>query len=135
MRQGVRIFAVALVAGLLLAAMPLSAVLAADPPDVVWVCPTGDCGQSAGVDAFNTIQAGIDAVAPGGTVSVAAGTYNEAVVITKPVTLRSISGAASTIIDGNSATGNRYLVTIEANDVTVDGFTITKTPTLERLRN
>lgn len=50
-------------------AMPV----AAQAPDEVWVCPTGDCGH--GADGFNSVQAAIDAVAENGTVSVYPGTY------------------------------------------------------------
>lgn len=38
-------------------------------------------------DAFATIQAGMEAVVKGGTVDVAAGTYQEDVIINKPLTL------------------------------------------------
>jgi hypothetical protein len=41
-----------------------------------------------GFNAFATIQEGINAVDEGGIVNVAAGTYNEAIVIDKPLTLR-----------------------------------------------
>jgi len=62
------------------------------PPAEVWVdvdyCEgcTND-GHTWGYDAFNKIQDGIDAVAEGGTVYVAAGTYNEYLVIQKSVHL------------------------------------------------
>ncbi|MCZ7567881.1 MAG: right-handed parallel beta-helix repeat-containing protein [Ardenticatenaceae bacterium] len=75
--------------------------------------------------AKKTIQAAVNQVLAGGTVIVAAGTYNESVVIDKSLTLQSSTGAASTIINGNSATENYYMVSIEADNVTLDGFTIT----------
>ena len=84
-----------------------------------------DDGPDNGVDQFDTIQEGIDAVADGGTVNVEPGTYYESVYITKSLTLQSTSGALATILDGNSATENYYMVDIEADDVTMDGFTIT----------
>jgi hypothetical protein len=68
-----------------------------------------------------TIQAAVTAAEPGDTVTVAAGTYNESLSISKPLTLKSTSGAASTIIIG----GDPYSVFISSRDVTVDGFTIT----------
>ncbi|MGE5483879.1 MAG: right-handed parallel beta-helix repeat-containing protein [Ignavibacteriales bacterium] len=78
-----------------------------------------------GLNAFPTIQNGINAAESGGEVNVAPGTYNEALVISKPLTLRSAAGAASTILDGNHAGERYYMVNIKADDVTVDGFTIT----------
>jgi hypothetical protein len=47
-------------------------------------------------DAFGTVQAGVNAVATGGTVNVAAGTYIEQVSITRSLTLTG-AGAATTI--------------------------------------
>lgn len=73
------------------------------------------------IDAFATIQGGVNAVKADGTVNVAAGTYNESLSISKPLTLHSSSGAASTTING----GDPYSVLITSRDVTVDGFTIT----------
>ncbi|MCD6168698.1 MAG: hypothetical protein J7J33_05325, partial [Caldisericia bacterium] len=63
------------------------------PPAEVWVdvdyCEgcTND-GHTWGYDAFNKIQDGIDAVAEGGTVYVAAGTYYEVLTIDKTLTLQ-----------------------------------------------
>ena len=63
-------------------------------PATVWVddnwvgLPNGtDVGSSRtiGCDAFATIQGGVNAVAAGGTVNVAAGNYNEDVIVNKVV--------------------------------------------------
>ena len=56
-------------------------------------------GQAIGCDSFATIQAGINAVAPGGTVNVAAGTYVEDVSVTKTVSILG-AGAGSSIVSG-----------------------------------
>ena len=55
-----------------------------------------------GINAFDTIQEGIDAVSSGGTVNVAAGTYTEQVVINKNLTLQG-AGAANTTIKAPSS--------------------------------
>ncbi len=89
-----------------------------------------DGGHEFGVDAFATIQGGIDAAAPGGTVNVGPGTYdlttNQILIATDGVTLQSTGGADVTIIDADSSTaGNAAVeITTAANGVTVDGFTI-----------
>ncbi len=70
-----------------------------------------------------TIQGGINMANPGDTVLVAAGTYMEEIVINKSLTLVSSAGAASTIIDPPAA--SYYLVSIEADNVILNGFTIT----------
>jgi len=53
-------------------------------------------GPGPGACAKQTIQAGVVAVAPGGTVNVAAGTYTEQININRPLTL--IGAESSTII-------------------------------------
>ena len=54
-----------------------------------------------GYDAFTTIQAGVDAVASGGTVHVAAATYAENVNVNKHVTIIGAgSGTGGTVISG-----------------------------------
>jgi len=104
-------------------------------PDTVYVdddYSDGNAGEHIfGYDAFSTIQEGIDAVVEGGSVNVAAGTYNEALIVDKSLTLKGANadinpvtetrGDESTIIgDGSSAA-----VTIQGESVALDGFTIT----------
>ena len=88
------------------------------PPTEVWVDDEGDCEDEP---CFDTIQEGIDIVASGGTVNVAAGTYEEEVVINKSLNLIG-EDKTTTIIDGNDD-GNA--ITITAPDVTLTGFTVT----------
>jgi hypothetical protein len=77
-----------------------------------------------GMDAFATIQGGIDGVF-GSTVNVAAGTYPALVSITKALTLQG-AGKATTIIDcsASAATGSVVTINITSGNVLVDGFTI-----------
>ncbi|MCK5253862.1 MAG: right-handed parallel beta-helix repeat-containing protein, partial [Thermoplasmata archaeon] len=70
--------------------------------------------------AFTTIHEAVDAASPGDIVRVHAGTYNETVVVDKNITL-SGNGTSKTIIDGQLG---GTVVTVTANDVTIDGFTI-----------
>ena len=72
-----------------------------------------------------TVQTGIDRVAPGGVVIVAAGTYTENVDFHgKAVTVRSASGAASTIIDGGGIDNVVSFVSGEGRTSVLQGFTI-----------
>jgi parallel beta-helix repeat protein len=79
----------------------------------------------------DTIQGAIDAASAGDTVNVAAGTYNENLVISKQLTLNGAqhgvtavgrTGDESII---NAANPSVYVVEITAGGVTLDGFTIT----------
>ncbi len=77
---------------------------------------------------YCTIQAAIDAAVNGNTITVAAGTYPENVIVNKDVTLfganagTSCSGrAAESTIAGNGGTA----VAVESDGVTIDGFEIT----------
>lgn len=96
----------------------------------------GDTGDiSAVVDtttgtSYGTIQAAVDAASAGDTISVASGTYPEHVTINKSLTLK----GARTGVDARTRTGAETIVdgansgapfSIRANDVTIDGFTIT----------
>lgn len=75
-----------------------------------------------GTVGYESIQAAIDdaSTTVPEIINVAAGTYNENLNISKPVTLQSTDDAENTIISG---TGN--VITINSNDVTINGFTIT----------
>ncbi len=61
---------------------------------VTW---TDGSKHTVGFDAFGTVQAGVSAVAPGGTVSIAAGTYTELVTISQSLTLAGAGAAVTTI--------------------------------------
>src|SRR3954468_1105559 len=85
---------------------------------------------------FANIQDAVDAAAPEATITVDAGTYNELVTVSKPLTIlgakSGIDGASGSrgtgesivrgaeIIPGKRSTG----FYINANDVTIDGFTV-----------
>ncbi len=85
-------------------------------PLEVWV---DDDGPDNGHDHFNTIQEGIDAVAIGGTVHVAAGTYAENVLINKSIDLLGKDKDTTVLEPGN---GKGFYVTVDS--VTITGFTI-----------
>ena len=107
------------------------------PLSEVWVdddYTDGNCGgHTWGYDAFATIQNGIDGIDEGGTVYVAAGNYNleelggpayEPVSIKKSITL-SGAGSASTTLDPEYPTGVHCdVISIQASNVTIEGFTV-----------
>lgn len=79
---------------------------------VVWVDDDFDSGTSGWqIDHFNTVQDGVDAVCPGGTVHVYDGEYVEDVSISKSLSLLSVNGKQNTKIIGQS-TGYTGAVTI-----------------------
>ncbi|HEX3510088.1 MAG TPA: NosD domain-containing protein [Solirubrobacteraceae bacterium] len=72
--------------------------------------------------AYSTIQSAVDAAAPGGRIVVCPGTYEEGVVIEKPVEL---TGYWATIDATSSATGNGVqIVGPGGSNTTVTGFRI-----------
>ncbi len=87
------------------------------PPRFVWV--DDDYNQSTlswGVDHFATLQAGVDAVADGGTVCLLNGAYHEEIDIRTPLTL---TGRGNVTL---SSSGNA--ITIHAGDVRIEGLTV-----------
>ncbi|TWT29920.1 Ig-like domain-containing protein [Blastopirellula retiformator] len=79
-----------------------------------------------GVDAFVTIQAGVNAVDPDGKVTVHDGTYAENVTINKNLTLQSVNGRGATTIDGDNLGSElgTIFVTNNTTAVTIEGFTV-----------
>ncbi|MDX6692429.1 MAG: trimeric autotransporter adhesin [Blastocatellia bacterium] len=77
-----------------------------------------------GYDAFPTIQGGVNGVAPGGTVNVAAGAYHEDVNVNKTVNLNG-AGAGVVTISGPIG-GPATALQINASNVSISGFTITR---------
>ena len=86
-------------------------------------------GGVIGYSAFTTIQAAVNAVAAGGTVTVAAGTYPETVTISKALTLNGAQmGVLGANASGTQRSGSESLVkamAITASDVIVNGFSLT----------
>ena len=79
---------------------------------------------------FSSIQDAIDAASPTETVEVYPGTYVESLeILTNDITVRSVDGAATTIIDADGATnavaiGEFSAAGIHPTGVTVEGFTV-----------
>ena len=80
-------------------------------------------GHIFGTNAFDTVQGGLDAVTGPAVVHVAAGTYNEHIILESGVRVEG-AGPAVTILDGSSLHGN--VVTVEnVNGTTIfEGFTV-----------
>ena len=75
---------------------------------------------------YSTIQAGINAASDNNTVCVAAGVYNENIVISKPIRL-SGSGYGESIINGHfeeSQVGYPSTIMLMSTNVTLEGFRI-----------
>ena len=86
----------------------------------------GAGNHTFGVDAFATIQEAINAVAAGGTVTAAGGTYVEDVMLNKAgVSLLGVSGAYPTI-KGTYGDTTKDTLFVAADNTVVKGFTITR---------
>lgn len=126
-------FILSLIIVTLLVLVTALTALAATP---IYVRPGGDdalCNGTADVDysagvapncAVKSIQQGIALVDPNGTINIAAGTYDEDVNLSKPLSLLG-AGAGSTTIRGPIG-GLGATITVGANNVTIAGFTITR---------
>jgi uncharacterized delta-60 repeat protein len=77
-----------------------------------------------GVEAFDTVQGGVNFVTSGGTVHVLAGSYHEDVSVNHPVSLLG-EGLASTTLSGPIG-GGGATIQVAAGSVLIDGFTITR---------
>src|SRR5262249_34883566 len=87
-----------------------------------------------GINAFSTIQAGIEGVGSGGTVYVLPGTYAENVIVDKSVSLlgpnQGTSGngsrSAEAIVEPSAASDFNIssIFVVQASNVTINGFTI-----------
>ncbi|MGB6606590.1 MAG: right-handed parallel beta-helix repeat-containing protein [Atribacterota bacterium] len=95
-----------------------------DPNIYVDIRNTSGIEDGTQTHPFNSIIEGIDAVAPGKSVIVDVGTYKEQLIIARSITLRGAS-RDNTFITGSGLTGN--LITIEADYVTITGFTVNGT--------
>ncbi|MBU6335873.1 MAG: hypothetical protein KGS47_15910, partial [Chloroflexi bacterium] len=83
--------------------------------------------------SYTTIAQAVAAASAGDVVRVLPGTYSENIVVSKPLTLLGAQAGVKatgtaraggeTIIDGTGASSS-FVVTIEADDVTLDGFTV-----------
>lgn len=81
-------------------------------------------GGTSPADAKLTVQAGVNQVSAGGTVIVAAGTYNEDVDLTKSLTLQGAGIDQSYLV--GPAGGQGSTVRVGAADIVIEGFTITR---------
>ncbi len=75
-------------------------------------------------DNYRSIQEAVDKAAPGDSIIVNEGTYSENIVVSKPLSIRSSKGPASTIVRAGLA--NKPVFNILSTDkVTLSGFTAT----------
>jgi len=100
---------------------PVTTTIEYDPNIYVDAGNTTRTEDGTKTHPFNTITEGLIAVAPGKSVMVTAGTYNEQLIINKEITLQGTS-RDNTFITGSSLTEN--LISLEADNITISGFTI-----------
>jgi len=99
------------------------------PTRSLHVAPTGNDSTGDGTEAspFRTITRAIQAANSGDTIMVAAGTYQESVVVTKDVIITSVNGREATTIIAPTANDDAFIVQ-PASDSTgtrmISGFTI-----------
>ena len=107
-----------------------TSVIAEPAPVVLPVNLYADNTLLSLISSHATIQEAVNAAADGNVIQVANGTYNENVTINKNITLISVNGSSSTIIDGNNAGSELGTIFLKPgrNGVTIgavgQGFTI-----------
>jgi hypothetical protein len=83
-----------------------------------------------GIDAFDAIQGGVNAIVAGGTVKVAPGTYAENVTVAKSLTLNGAGAGgdpvAHTIIDGAGLSGRGVFIQSNVTSVTLTNLRVQK---------
>lgn len=98
----------------------------------------GGPATNYGVDSFDTIQEGIDAVGATGTVRVNAGTYREEPIVNKPLSLlgpnsginpntgtRGAEAVIQPVTEGTDPFGTcTHILYVSTSNVTIDGFTV-----------
>ncbi|WAI00519.1 NosD domain-containing protein [Methanogenium organophilum] len=94
-----------------------SAVTVVSPEPVTWYVGDDEIAD------FTTIQAAINAAKTGDTILVRNGTYAENLNIAKTLIIQSENGSGQTTIQ--AASSGSPAITITADNVTLDGFTIT----------
>ena len=97
-------------------------------PNTVYVTPNS---YLPGYTSAASIQRGVDAVASGGVVNVAAGTYNEQVIISKAIDVIG-QNKTNTIIDGTglsiTQSGLIRIHNVPSGAIKIDGFTLRNAP-------
>lgn len=86
-----------------------------------------DGGNGSATYPFRTIAEGVSAVALGGTVHVAAGTYPEKLYIDKSLTLQGAGEGSTVIVANGDATGDysaAALIGVDVNGFTLEDFTL-----------
>jgi hypothetical protein len=83
--------------------------------------------QPTVLTAGQTIQSAIDAASPGDMIIVPAGSYNEMVVMWKPIRLQGV-GAASSVIDSNTQPAGKLLTPWRQKIVCLFGLTVDGRP-------
>jgi len=78
---------------------------------------------TVGTGHYTTIQAAVNAAQPDDTVLIPPGTYSENVLVNKSLTIKSLAGAATTIVTAAVPSNDVFL--LSGNNIRVEGLTLT----------